>query len=131
MIVLTIGETSRRLSDAAGIEENWVAQRMRSTVTPTAVPGVHVRIDSPSVSLNLSAGDGEAGGRIGRPLRPEEAKVVALWEERGLDRPDFRSGQLVAFLHQLYDVLDQVLSVLPPGIRLETESGPGSSGIRR
>lgn len=115
MVILTIGDTSRRLSDA-GIEESWVRLSLRSGAASVASPGVHVRIDAPPISLNLNAGDAPGRGLPDRPLGPGEAKVLALWEERGLDRPDFRSGQLLAFLHQLYDVLDQVLAVLPADV---------------
>jgi hypothetical protein len=129
MIILTIGDTSRRLSDA-GIEESWVRLRLRTGPASVASPGVHVRIDAPPISLNLSAGD--ASVLPDRPLGPGEAKVVALWEERGLDRPDFRGGQLLAFLHQLYDVLDQVLAVLPSEVAIAPrDEGRGQGGGER
>lgn len=105
MIILTIGETSRRLSSAAAIDESWVTMLMRTAGPDAQPPGVHVRIATPTVGLNLSAG--EECRAAGRSLRTVESIIVALWQQRGMDRRDFRSGQLVAFLHQLRDVLEQ------------------------
>lgn len=106
MIILTIGETSRRLSSSAEIEEGWLNSHLRPSATHAA-PGVHVRIDAPPVELNLSAGDHVRAAAFDTCPRPLEARVLELWHTRGLDRPDFRSGQLVAFLHQLQDLLEQ------------------------
>ena len=104
MILLTIGNASRRLFSPSGIDEIWIRLHLRADAVDP--PEVHVRIDAPGMSLNLSAGD-SGSNPAGRPLREGEADVLGLWRERGLDRPDFRSGQLVAFLHQLYDLLEQ------------------------
>jgi hypothetical protein len=109
MILLTIGNASRRLSSPSGIDETWIRLQLRADAVDP--PEVHVRIDAPRLSLNLSAGDARFTPPV-RPLREGEADVLGLWRERGLDRPDFRSGQLVAFLHQLYDLLE-------PGTRAE------------
>lgn len=106
MIILTIGETSRRLSSSADIDECWVRILMRGAGTDTHPPGVHVRIAAPSVGLNLSAGE-KCRAVPGRSLRTTETVILGLWQQRGLDRKDFRSGQLVAFLHQLQDALEQ------------------------
>ena len=104
MIILTIGDTSRRITSPLGVAEaDWVLQHMRATAG-AEVPRVHVRIDAPSVALNLSAGEAvEMRGR----LRGDEAAVMSLWHQRGLDRADYRAGQLVAFLHQLSDYIDR------------------------
>ena len=104
MIILTIGDTSRRMAGPSAIDETWIMLHLRPDAAGDP-PGVHVRIDAPGLSMNLGAGDDRAGSGA-RPLSDGEQTVVDLWRERGLDRPDFRSGQLVAFLHQLNDVLD-------------------------
>lgn len=113
MIILTMGEVSRRLADPAALEESWVTFHMRPDTVDAGRRGVHVRIDAPSIKLNLSAGEPLGGGALERRMTPAESRVMDLWQERGLDRPDFRSGQLVAFLHQLYDVLEQGSVQLP------------------
>jgi hypothetical protein len=125
MIILTIGEVSRRLADPAALEEGWVMYHMRAHPMDADRRGVHVRIDAPSITLNLSAGEPSSGGTIERRMTAAESRVVDLWQERGLDRPDFRSGQLVAFLHQLYDVLEQS-SVEVPAAR---SAGLFTSGV--
>ena len=108
MIILTIGDTSRRLSTPSAIDEIWIMLHMRSGVAGDR-PGVHLRISAPSLSLNLSAGE-RGVVSSGRPLPGGEESVLQLWRERGLDRPGFRSGQLVAFLHQLHDLLEPATS---------------------
>jgi hypothetical protein len=116
MIVLTIGATSRRVSDFAEIEANWVTHQMRSQNGRATLPSVHVRIDYPSVSLNLSAGDAtRRPARREGALRPEEMRVMTLWRERGMDRPGFRAGQLLAFLHQLQAMLERVPAMTRSG----------------
>ena len=111
MIILTIGETSRRLTSSSAIDESRVTMLMRSLGADAQPPGVHVRIATPCVGLNLSAGE---KCRIpGRSLRTVESVIVELWQQRGLDRRDFRSGQLVAFLHQVQDVLEPGSAVRP------------------
>ena len=111
MIILTIGDTSRRLSSPSGIDESWIKLHLRSEPAGET-PGVHVRIDARSLSLNLSAGETCDVG-AGVPRSGGEAAVLDLWRERGLDRSDYRSGQLVAFLHQLYDLLESVRRAEP------------------
>ena len=105
MIILTIGEASRRLAALDVVEESWVVFHMRTSAVDPAPPGVHVRIAAPSLGLNLSAGEDASAHRFGRALSRLESRVLELWQQRGLDRPDFRSGQLVAFLHQLCDLM--------------------------
>lgn len=112
MIILTIGEASRRLTDPAAIEENWVTHHLRLATIDGGSPGVHVRIASPGIDLNLSAGDAAEGAAIERRLRPQESRVIDLWQQRGLDREDYRSGQLVSFLHQICDVLENGTAAL-------------------
>ena len=112
MILLTIGNASRRLSSPSGIDEIWIRLHLRADAGDP--PEVHVRIDAPRLSLHLSAGD-SGFTPAERPLREGEAGVLGLWRERGLDRPGFRSGQLVAFLHQLYDLLEQGTRAEPAG----------------
>ena len=123
MVILTIGDTSRRLSSSDGVEEGWVTHHLRMDRPDAAPPGVHVRIAGPSVALNLSAGEAARSAVMSRSLRPVEARVIELWRARGLDRPGFRSGQLVAFLHQLRDVLEQGSASLPTGVAIRGESG--------
>lgn len=131
MIILTIGDKSRRLSSSASVEEVWVRHHLRTDGPAAAPPGVHVRIAGPSVALNLSAGEGARGAGMSRSLHPAEAQVVELWRARGLDRPGFRGGQLVAFLHQLYDVLEQGSAEVPTGMAIGDESGHALWPARR
>ena len=118
MIILTIDDTSRRITSPLGVSEaDWVLQHMRSA--GESVPRVHVRIEAPSGTLNLSAGEAvEMQGQ----LSGEGAQVVTLWHQRGLDLPDYRAGQLVAFLHQVSDYLEQQ--------RAQWESGVTDAGER-
>lgn len=131
MIILTIGDTSRRLSCSAGVEEGWVTLHLRAECSEASPPGVHVRIAAPSIALNLNAGEPMRAAVMSRGLRSEEAQVIELWRERGLDRAGFRSGQLVAFLHQLYDLLEQGSTPSPRGMESRSVSGPALWPARR
>lgn len=120
MIIVTIGETSRRLSSPEGIDESWVTLRMRAGTSDGRPPGVHVRVDAPGIQLNLIAGDDSGAGASGHPLRLQEARVVELWRQRGVATADFSSGQLTAFLHQLYDIVEQADAQSGAGVKMVT-----------
>ena len=89
MIIVTIGEVSRRITGPAEVEESWVHCRMREATAAGSPPGVHVRIREPGIDLNLSAGDTASPRRAGHAPDPAEAVVIDLWRSRGLDRGGF------------------------------------------
>lgn len=107
MIILTIGDTSRRLTSPAAVEQVWATLHMYEGGVQEMQPPVHIRVASPSLTLNLVAGEPAPSGGYGAGVEADESRVLELWRERGLDSAAFRSRQLIAFLHQLYDVLEQ------------------------
>ena len=51
MIILTIGDTSRRLSSSAGVEEGWVTHHLRSGQLVASLHQLHDVLEQGSAAL--------------------------------------------------------------------------------
>ena len=100
MITVKINQEERQLHAA---NEQWINQQinLRRRDGQVVCVGVTVRTDRLSVALTTPTCGGTGGGR---PPTAEEKRILDLWHHRGLDRPDFTGGSLVAFLKQLVDL---------------------------
>jgi hypothetical protein len=104
MVTLTIGSAERELTGRSDIDESWINQQVNGRRADGQRVCVRVRIQG-AVDLALaSAGCGGTGGG-GRPLTPDQQRVVDLWVERGLADSGFSGGNVVAFLRQLFNLL--------------------------
>ena len=104
MVTLTIGGAQRDLGSRSDIDESWINGQVNGRRADGEQVCVRIRIVTSGLDLTLaSAGCGGGGG--GRSLRADEQKLVDLWVDRGLSRPDFAGGNVVAFLQQLFRLL--------------------------
>lgn len=97
MITIKIGESERPLADA---EPSWVNQQINRRREDGVSVCVRVTIRTQTLNIVLAT-PGCAGGGGGRPPTRDEQAILDLWQERGLSRPEFTGGNLIAFLRQL------------------------------
>lgn len=100
MITIKINQEERQLD---AVDAQWINQQINRRRRDGQVVCVRIRVRTDRLQLMLSTPTcGEAGG--GRPPRPEEKRILDLWNELGLNRADFTGGSVVAFLKQLVDL---------------------------
>jgi len=102
MIKIKIGEVERDLSNA---DESWINQQINRRRDDGLSVCVRVIIKENDLDMILSTPTCRSRGGGGRPPRPREKTVFDLWNQRGLNDPDFTGGQLIAFLKQLKRIL--------------------------
>ena len=102
MITIKICEYERQFNRVKDIDEQWINQQVNGRKDCGDVIFVRVTIQLGSIHIGLATPNcpGGSGGVI-RTLNREENAVVDLWKKRGLDDPNFSSGNLIAFLKQL------------------------------
>lgn len=104
MVTLTIGSAHREVARRSDIDESWINQQINGRRADGREVCVRIRIQGGVDLMLASAGCGGAGGG-GRPLSADEQRVVDLWVDRGLAKPDFTGGSVIAFLNQLFRLL--------------------------
>ena len=102
MITIRICEYERQFNRAKDIDEQWINQQINGRKECGEVVFVRVLIQLGSINLGLATPNCPSGsGGIPRILNREENAVVDLWKKRGLEDPNFASGNLIAFFKQL------------------------------
>ena len=97
MITVRINGAERDMTDS--VDAQWINQQINGRRRDGDVVCVRVTIDESGVNLVLATPTCESGvGGGGRPANREENALITLWDARGLRRPDFTGGDLVAFL---------------------------------
>lgn len=86
--------------DLADVSETWVNKAINSAKARGLPICVQVLVHENDLSLRLST-PGCGGGGGSRPPNAGEARVIELWHKLGLSSPDYRGGNLIAFLKQL------------------------------
>ena len=105
MVTLTIGSSQRNLGSRSDVDESWINRQVNGRRADGEQVCVRVRIETSGLDLTLaSAGCG--GGRGSGSLSADEQRLVDLWVERGLSKADFAGGNVVAFLHQLFRLIE-------------------------
>ena len=101
MITMKIGQQEREVAD---VDESWINSELRRIRAAGEADCVRVRIDTTSATavLTTSACPSETGGR---EPNSTERRLFAIWDELGLNEPEFASGRLIAFLHRVEDLL--------------------------
>ncbi len=102
MVYVKIGLIEKRWDELGG---GWIVREVRRLRDISQQVCVLVRIDAPPVKLNLPTYGCPTGPVVHRPLNREEQRIAALWEKRGLDKPDFNEGQLQAFVSELHALI--------------------------
>jgi hypothetical protein len=98
MIKIKIGEEERVLEDAT---EQWINQQINKRRADGISVCVRITIKERDLDLVLSTPTCiNFGGGSGRPPTSRESKVFELWDQRGLSKPGFTGGNLLAFLKQ-------------------------------
>lgn len=98
MIRIRIGDQERDYDSA---DENWINQQINRRRADGLQVCVRVTIHLGDMDMILSTPTCGSSSRGGRRPRPSEQEVFDLWNQRGLDSPDFTGGNLVAFIKQL------------------------------
>lgn len=98
MIEVKIGEA---VSDIRSASEGWINQQINQRKADGLSVCVKVTIKEEGLDMVLLTPTCPSGGGGSRPPRNREQKLFDLWNKRGLNRPDFTGGNLVAFLKQL------------------------------
>lgn len=98
MFTVQIGNEQRPLND---VDDAWINRKINERFSAGASVCVQVRIQEPNIDLLLTTPDCAIGGGAGRQANPHEAKIFQLWEQRGLRRPNYTGGDLIAFLKQV------------------------------
>jgi len=97
MVTVTIADETRDLANAS---EHWITQSINERRQRGGPVCVRVSIELSGLRMALTTPGCPAGNGGGRAPNNNEREVFALWEERGLNRPDFSAGNLIAFLKQ-------------------------------
>lgn len=102
MSTIKIGQTEVPLEQA---DEGWINQQINGRRADGALVCVQVTLFEGEVNVVLrtpTCGNGGGGGRL---PNEREKRIFQLWDERGLNSPDFTGGNLVGFLRQLRRIL--------------------------
>src|SRR4051794_24688753 len=99
MITVRIAGQERQWGDPDDVEESWITQQItrRRAAGEQVCASVGIKLWSVNVGLSTP---GCALGGGGRRPNDDEARIIGLWESRGLNDPNFAPGSLIAFLHQ-------------------------------
>jgi hypothetical protein len=100
MVTVRIAGQERKWDDPDDAEEGWISQQIIGRRTAGERVCATVGIATPYVNVGLST-PGCAFGGGGRRPNDDEARIIDLWNTRGLNDPNFSPGSLIAFLHQL------------------------------
>jgi hypothetical protein len=99
MITVAIAGETRDISDAS---ESWINQQINRRRKDGFSVCVVITINTSGVNVTLSTPGCSVGFGGGRAPNANEREVFELWDKRGLNRPDFTAGNLIAFLKQIW-----------------------------
>jgi hypothetical protein len=102
MIRIIINGEDRQLNDSD--VEQWVNQHINIRRREGVDNCVRVKIIKGDVNMTLTTPHCTSTGG-GRLPRPKESEIFELWDKRGLNKSDFSSGNLIAFLKQLENLI--------------------------
>ena len=97
MVSVLIAGESRQLEDAT---ESWITQQINRRRRDGLMVCVQVTIQLSGLMMCLSTPGCDRAGAGSRPPSNSEREVLALWNQLGLNRPDFAPGNVIAFLKQ-------------------------------
>lgn len=98
MITIQIADVSRDWPDA---DEQWINQQINLRKQDGQNVCVRITIKEGDLDMVLATANCGGNGGGGRAPRPKEKQIFERWAERDLDKQEFASGNIVAFLKQL------------------------------
>jgi hypothetical protein len=98
MINVVIGATERPVEQA---DQSWINEQINRRRNGGDSVCVRVRIEQNDLNMVLSTPNCGGGSGGGRAPTERERRIFDLWEQRGLNRPHFTGGEVIAFLRQL------------------------------
>lgn len=101
MASIRIGPVEKKLAEAS---KSWINQEINGRRAAGEEVCVQVTIHEPDVRMGLAT-PSCGGGPGGRRPNPREQNIFDLWEKCGLNRSNFASGNVIAFLEQLERLL--------------------------
>lgn len=104
MITVRIAGQERQWDDPDDAEEGWVTQQITRRRADGHQVCATVGIKTSYVNVGLSTPGCALGGGGRRPTT-DEARIIDLWAQRGLNDSNFSPGNLIAFLRQLARLL--------------------------
>jgi hypothetical protein len=104
-ITIQIQDNSRDFSGGRDIDESWVNEQINRRRRDGQAICVRVLLHEDPINISLSSGCPASGGSSRRP-NSDEQKIFDLWDKVGMNKADFRGGNLLAFLKQLHRVID-------------------------
>jgi hypothetical protein len=98
MIKIKIAEDERSLNE---VDAQWINQQINRRKEEGLSVCVRITIKNRNIDMVLSTPNCIIEGAIARSPNPQEKEIINLWNERGLDKQGFTSGNLIAFISQL------------------------------
>lgn len=107
MLTIQISDSSRDFETVREIDESWINQQInrRRRDGATICVRISIKNETPDVNMALASAGCASSGGGGRPPNPHESQIFDLWKQMGLSKPDFQSGNVVAFLKQLRKII--------------------------
>jgi hypothetical protein len=87
-----------------GIDARWIEEQVRNRRSAGQSICARVTIEDPRVSFSLATPGCGAGG-FTRDWTDLEKRIIELWTNHGMDKPDFNTGNLTSFLKVLITIL--------------------------
>jgi hypothetical protein len=99
MITLRIDNREEALSE---INQQWIHQQINRRREDGLLPSVIIRIMEPEINIILATpGSANSYNTSSRRPNEKEQRILDLWSRLNLNRADFSSGNLVAFIQQI------------------------------
>jgi hypothetical protein len=104
-IKIEIGDSKREFENTYDIDESWINQQIIRRKKDRISICVKVYIKNETVDVLLKTPACRSGGGSGREPKPQERKIIDLWNERGLNKENFAGGNLISFFKQLRKII--------------------------
>lgn len=98
MSTIRIGSDERNLPDA---DSQWITHEIHARRADGQSVCVIVTIVTDELNLRLATPSYDSRGGGGRAPTQREKAIFDLWNQRGLNQPDFTPGDVVAFVKQV------------------------------
>jgi hypothetical protein len=98
MVFIRIGDEERRYDPA---NAQWIAQQIARRRADGVTPCVQLTINTGDMNIALKTPAVHPAAVGGRIPTPQENVISDLWQQHGLNDPDFAPGNIIAFLQNM------------------------------